>query len=91
MIAELIFKDIEDITICQYIKSEEREKIPADSKGYRILKLKKVLFIIESDGRKDLEGCILISSDLESIEGYCCWEIEGGGLDEIFKGLMDKG
>jgi len=79
-VVELTFREPVSITISQWIKPEDRDYIPTDTSGYRILKnIEKVVFVLE--GRYG--GHILTKS--ADIEGYGCWAIiKDGRADKIF-------
>jgi hypothetical protein len=77
-VVEIIFDRPINITIRQWIRPEERNHIPTDANGYRILtSIEKIVFVLEGD----LEGYILTKSANEM--GYGCWAIwKDGKIDK---------
>jgi len=74
-VLEVIFRPavLADIPISQWIEPEDRNYIPTNKEGYRILEdIDSVIFILESS-EDNLEGYILIASEDEL---WGCWIIQ---------------
>ncbi len=81
----LFFKKPIDITISQWVESEDRYHISTDKNGYRILEnVGTALFIIDNLD-EGLEAHVLIDHKIKGRIGYSCWAIKKEGSQEIEK------
>ncbi|NIT04216.1 hypothetical protein GTO10_04835, partial [Candidatus Saccharibacteria bacterium] len=89
---ELIPENPEDIKINQWIKPDERDHLPTDEDGYRILEnVQATIFTLEDNLAKGLQAVILIKKEDE--EQWSCWAIEqeaSGELDKSWIGEINK-
>ncbi len=82
-VVEITFREPVNITISQWIEPDDRNHIPTNASGYRILTdVKKVVFVLEGD----YKGYVLTKST--NVEGYGCWAILKD--DEIDKSWIDE-
>lgn len=89
-VVELIFKESKNITIAQWIEPEDRDHIPTNESGYRILENVRVaLFILEDNLGHGLKGNILIGQEIYGRIGYSCWAVIEEGGKEIDKTWID--
>jgi len=85
---ELVFAQPVDIRISQWIEEDERDHIPTDERGYRVLRVKRALFVLGGE----MAGHVLIR-DEEG--GWGCWAIEREGeIDtrwiEAVQGILEE-
>jgi hypothetical protein len=87
-VIEMRFRFPEHITISQWIKPQDRDRIKTDENGYRILEnVKNALFILEDNPNEGLEAHILVGSGAEF---WSCWAIRQEGSDELDKTWIDE-
>jgi hypothetical protein len=70
-LVELVFKAPERVTIGQWIPKEEREWVPTDERGFRVLTVKRALFALSGEYR----GHLFLPSEGEP-PMWGCWAIE---------------
>jgi len=69
---ELVFAQPVDMTITQRIEENDRDHIPTDERGYRVLRLKRALFVLGGE----MAGHVLIRGEGQD---WGCWAIEREG------------
>ncbi len=70
-LVELLFKSPEAITIGQWIPEEDRDHIPTDERGFRMLEAETTLFVLSGE----YQGHILFPSENKP-PTWGCWAIE---------------
>ncbi|MDF2956649.1 MAG: hypothetical protein OD814_000271 [Candidatus Alkanophagales archaeon MCA70_species_1] len=85
-IIEITFREPINVTISQWIKPEDRNHIPINASGYRILtNVEKAVFVLKGD----YEGNILTKS--ADVKGYGCWAIsKDGEIDKNWISEVEK-
>lgn len=69
--AELVFGHPVDVAIAQRIDEKDRDVIPTDERGYRVLRLEQALFVLGGE----MAGHVLVRDDQGS---WGCWAIQKG-------------
>lgn len=70
-LVELLFKAPERVTIGERVPREDREWIPADEQGFRVLEARGALFVVSGE----YEGHVLLPAEGEP-PAWGCWAIE---------------
>ncbi len=70
-LVELLFKAPERVTIGELIPKEERERIPTDEQGFRVLEVKTAIFVLSGEYR----GHVFLPADGKS-PTWGCWAME---------------
>jgi len=85
-IIEITFREPINVTISQWIEPEDRNHIPINASGYRILtNVEKIVFVLKGD----YEGNILTKS--ADVKGYGCWAIsKDGEIDKSWIKEVEK-
>jgi len=86
---KLRFRFTEDVAVSQLVRQEEIDKIKTTENGLRILEdVKYVVFILEDNLGKGLEGHILVGQGVP--QTWSCWIIWEESGNAVDKGWVDK-